>query len=79
MIQLTTANRSDACVQLLRTARDHFILGGQRIQYTFPALVSASLRLARTAKDAEVPVRDRYCDPNVWLNLYMSLLGRTFA
>ncbi|KAG7528451.1 hypothetical protein FFLO_06160 [Filobasidium floriforme] len=55
IVHLFSSADANKHILLLRTARDHFILGGQRIQYTFPALVSASLRLARTAKDAEVP------------------------
>jgi len=46
--------------QLLKTARNRFALGGARIQYTFPALTSAALQLARRSVSVSRPPIETY-------------------
>lgn len=41
------------CVQLLQTARKHLEAGGERMRYTFPALITSSIKLCRRYKNCE--------------------------
>jgi len=40
-------------MQLLQTARKHFEAGGERMRYTFPALITSSIKLCRRFKNRE--------------------------
>ena len=51
---LMRSDDTDVLLQLLTVARTHFSLGGpKRLQFTFPALVFAALRLARSVAQRE--------------------------
>lgn len=44
---------SDLNWQLLQTARRHFDLGADRMRFTFPALITSSIKLCRRYKNRE--------------------------
>ncbi|KAJ3820214.1 vacuolar protein sorting-associated protein 35 [Lentinula raphanica] len=47
MVHLFKAESLDVQFELLQTARRHFDLGGERMRFTFPALITSSIRLCR--------------------------------
>ncbi|KZT22073.1 vacuolar protein sorting-associated protein 35 [Neolentinus lepideus HHB14362 ss-1] len=50
MVHLFKAESLDAQFELLQTARRHFELGGERMRYTYPALITATIKLCRRYK-----------------------------
>ena len=46
--------------QILQTARRHFETGGERMRYTYPALITASIKLCRRYKNREHVVSVSY-------------------
>lgn len=44
-------------MKLLQIARKHFDLGGERMRFTFPALITSSIKLCRRYKNREHLVR----------------------
>ncbi|KAL1727632.1 vacuolar protein sorting-associated protein 35 [Schizophyllum commune] len=53
MVHLFRSDNLDTQFELLQTARRHFDLGGERIRYTFPALITAAIKLCRRYKTRE--------------------------
>ncbi|KAH7884051.1 vacuolar protein sorting-associated protein 35 [Phlebopus sp. FC_14] len=53
MVHLFKANSLDVQFELLQTARKHFEAGGERMRYTFPALITSSIKLCRRYKNRE--------------------------
>ncbi|KAJ3930651.1 MAG: vacuolar protein sorting-associated protein 35 [Lentinula lateritia] len=47
MVHLFKAQSLDVQFELLQTARRHFDLGGERMRFTFPALITSSIKLCR--------------------------------
>ncbi|KAJ4485335.1 vacuolar protein sorting-associated protein 35 [Lentinula aciculospora] len=47
MVHLFKAESLDVQFELLQTARRHFDLGGERMRFTFPALITSSIKLCR--------------------------------
>ncbi|KAJ3751230.1 vacuolar protein sorting-associated protein 35 [Lentinula detonsa] len=47
MVHLFRADSLDVQFELLQTARRHFDLGGERMRFTFPALITSSIKLCR--------------------------------
>jgi vacuolar protein sorting-associated protein 35 len=47
MVHLFRADALDVQYELLQAARRHFETGGERMRYTFPALITASVKLCR--------------------------------
>ncbi|KIJ21267.1 hypothetical protein PAXINDRAFT_164841 [Paxillus involutus ATCC 200175] len=53
MVHLFRADSLDVQFELLQTARKHFEAGGERMRYTFPALITSSIKLCRRYKNRE--------------------------
>ncbi|KAF9221315.1 vacuolar protein sorting-associated protein 35 [Gyrodon lividus] len=53
MVHLFRADSLDVQFELLQTARKHFEAGGERMRYTFPALITSSIKLCRRYKNHE--------------------------
>ncbi|KAF9242390.1 vacuolar protein sorting-associated protein 35 [Melanogaster broomeanus] len=53
MVHLFRADSLDVQFELLQMARKHFEAGGERMRYTFPALITASIKLCRRYKNRE--------------------------
>ncbi|KIJ58735.1 hypothetical protein HYDPIDRAFT_119299 [Hydnomerulius pinastri MD-312] len=53
MVHLFRADSLDVQFELLQTARRHFEAGGERMRYTFPALITSSIKLCRRYKNRE--------------------------
>ncbi|KIM51553.1 hypothetical protein SCLCIDRAFT_18377 [Scleroderma citrinum Foug A] len=53
MVHLFRAESLDVQFELLQTARKHFEAGGERMRYTFPALITSSIKLCRRFKNRE--------------------------
>ncbi|KIM81736.1 hypothetical protein PILCRDRAFT_488550 [Piloderma croceum F 1598] len=53
MVHLFRAESLDVQFELLQTARRHFEAGGERMRFTFPALITASIKLCRRYKNRE--------------------------
>ncbi len=63
--------------QLLQIARRHFDLGGERMRFTFPALITSSIRLCRRYKNREHEVRASAVEPaSCYSSRRRSLNGR---
>lgn len=59
MVHLFKTSDLDIQFELLQTARRHFDAGGERMRFTFPALITSAIRLARRykANESEVSVK----------------------
>ncbi|RDB24655.1 Vacuolar protein sorting-associated protein 35B [Hypsizygus marmoreus] len=53
MVHLFRAESLDVQFELLQVARRHFDLGGERMRFTFPALITSSIKLCRRYKNRE--------------------------
>ncbi|KAJ3515633.1 hypothetical protein NLJ89_g1633 [Agrocybe chaxingu] len=53
MVHLFRSESLDTQFELLQIARRHFDLGGERMRYTFPALITSSIKLCRRYKNRE--------------------------
>ncbi|KAL4244147.1 Vacuolar protein sorting-associated protein 35 [Abortiporus biennis] len=53
MVHLFRAESLDVQFELLQTARRHFETGGDRMRYTYPALITAAIKLCRRYKNRE--------------------------
>ncbi|KAL5002323.1 vacuolar protein sorting-associated protein 35 [Aspergillus recurvatus] len=53
LVHLLQASENDTQLKLLQATRKAYLDGNERIRYTFPAVVSASIRLARNLKSRE--------------------------
>ncbi|KAG2028612.1 vacuolar protein sorting-associated protein 35, partial [Suillus americanus] len=53
MVHLFRADSLDIQFDLLQTARKHLEAGGERMRYTFPALITSSIKLCRRYKNCE--------------------------
>ncbi|KAF7797675.1 hypothetical protein EIP86_008875 [Pleurotus ostreatoroseus] len=53
MVHLFRAESLDVQFELLQTARRHFELGGERMRFTYPALITATIKLCRRYKNRE--------------------------
>ncbi|KAF8439372.1 vacuolar protein sorting-associated protein 35 [Boletus edulis BED1] len=53
MVHLFRAESLGVQFELLQTARRHFEMGGERMRYTFPALITSSIKLCRRYKNRE--------------------------
>jgi len=53
MVHLFRAESLDVQFELLQIARRHFDLGGERMRFTFPALITSSIKLCRRYKNRE--------------------------
>ncbi|KAI9462710.1 vacuolar protein sorting-associated protein 35 [Boletus coccyginus] len=53
MVHLFRADSLAVQFELLQTARRHFEAGGERMRYTFPALITSSIKLCRRYKNRE--------------------------
>ncbi|KAL0576891.1 retromer complex subunit Vps35 [Marasmius crinis-equi] len=53
MVHLFKAESLDVQFELLQTARKHFDLGGERMRFTFPALITSAIKLCRRYKNRE--------------------------
>ncbi|KAG8220725.1 vacuolar protein sorting-associated protein 35 [Butyriboletus roseoflavus] len=53
MVHLFRAESLAVQYELLQTARRHFEAGGERMRYTFPALITSSIKLCRRYKNRE--------------------------
>ncbi|KAG1746868.1 vacuolar protein sorting-associated protein 35 [Suillus lakei] len=53
MVHLFRADSLDIQFDLLQTARKHLEAGGERMRYTFPALITSSIKLCRRYKNRE--------------------------
>ncbi|KAG1741778.1 vacuolar protein sorting-associated protein 35 [Suillus paluster] len=53
MVHLFRADSLDIQFELLQTARKHLEAGGERMRYTFPALITSSIKLCRRYKNCE--------------------------
>ncbi|KAL0068033.1 retromer complex subunit Vps35 [Marasmius tenuissimus] len=53
MVHLFKAESLDVQFELLQTARRHFDLGGERMRFTFPALITSAIKLCRRYKNRE--------------------------
>ncbi|KAG6829895.1 hypothetical protein H0H92_003028 [Tricholoma furcatifolium] len=53
MVHLFRAESLDIQYELLQTARKHFDAGGERMRFTFPALITSSIKLCRRYKNRE--------------------------
>ncbi|TFY81799.1 hypothetical protein EWM64_g2215 [Hericium alpestre] len=53
MVHLFRAESLSAQFELLQSARRHFEAGGDRMRYTFPALITSSIKLCRRYKNRE--------------------------
>jgi vacuolar protein sorting-associated protein 35 len=54
MVHLFRAESLDVQFELLQTARRHFDLGGERMRFTFPALITSSIKLCRRYHNREL-------------------------
>ncbi|KII94417.1 hypothetical protein PLICRDRAFT_50388 [Plicaturopsis crispa FD-325 SS-3] len=53
MVHLFRSESLDVQFELLQTARRHFDLSGERMRYTFPALITSAIKLCRRYKERE--------------------------
>ncbi|KAM6497809.1 Vacuolar protein sorting-associated protein 35 [Amanita muscaria] len=53
MVHLFRAESLDVQFELLQTARKHFEAGGERMRFTFPALITSAIKLCRRYKNRE--------------------------
>ncbi|KAJ7632384.1 vacuolar protein sorting-associated protein 35 [Roridomyces roridus] len=53
MVHLFRADSLDVQFELLQIARRHFNAGGERMRFTFPALITSSIKLCRRYKSRE--------------------------
>ncbi|KXN86149.1 Vacuolar protein sorting-associated protein 35 [Leucoagaricus sp. SymC.cos] len=53
MVHLFRAESLDVQYELLQTARRHFEAGGERMRFTFPALITSTIKLCRRYKNRE--------------------------
>ncbi|KAF9466893.1 vacuolar protein sorting-associated protein 35 [Collybia nuda] len=53
MVHLFRAESLDVQFELLQVARRHFDAGGERMRFTFPALITSSIKLCRRYKNRE--------------------------
>ncbi|KAL4885063.1 vacuolar protein sorting-associated protein 35 [Aspergillus karnatakaensis] len=53
IVHLLQASENDTQLKLLQATRKAYLDGNERIRYTFPAIVSSSIRLARKLKSRE--------------------------
>ncbi|ESK84665.1 vacuolar protein sorting-associated protein 35 [Moniliophthora roreri MCA 2997] len=53
MVHLFRAESLDVQFELLQIARKHFDAGGERMRFTFPALITSSIKLCRRYKNRE--------------------------
>lgn len=53
MVHLFRADSVDTQFELLQMARKHFDLGGERMRFTFPALITSAIKLCRRCKNQE--------------------------
>ncbi|KAJ7231437.1 vacuolar protein sorting-associated protein 35, partial [Mycena haematopus] len=53
MVHLFRADSLDVQFELLQIARKHFDAGGERMRFTFPALITSSIKLCRRYKNRE--------------------------
>ncbi|KAF8169937.1 vacuolar protein sorting-associated protein 35 [Pholiota molesta] len=53
MVHLFRSESLDTQFELLQIARRHFDLGGERMRFTFPALITSSIKLCRRYKNRE--------------------------
>ncbi|KAF7304622.1 Vacuolar protein sorting-associated protein 35 [Mycena kentingensis (nom. inval.)] len=53
MVHLFRAESLDVQFELLQIARRHFDAGGERMRFTFPALITSSIKLCRRYKNRE--------------------------
>ncbi|EMD41515.1 hypothetical protein CERSUDRAFT_110069 [Gelatoporia subvermispora B] len=53
MVHLFRAESLDVQFELLQTARRHFEAGGERMRFTYPALITAAIKLCRRYKNQE--------------------------
>ncbi|THV01238.1 vacuolar protein sorting-associated protein 35 [Dendrothele bispora CBS 962.96] len=53
MVHLFRAESLDVQFELLQIARRHFDAGGERMRFTFPALITAAIKLCRRYKNRE--------------------------
>ncbi|KAJ6606670.1 vacuolar protein sorting-associated protein 35 [Mycena vulgaris] len=53
MVHLFRADSLDIQFELLQIARRHFDAGGERMRFTFPALITSSIKLCRRYKNRE--------------------------
>nr|GAT58022.1 vacuolar protein sorting-associated protein 35 [Mycena chlorophos] len=53
MVHLFRAESLDVQFELLQVARRHFDLGGERMRFTFPALITSSIKICRRYKSRE--------------------------
>ncbi|KJA21857.1 hypothetical protein HYPSUDRAFT_41489 [Hypholoma sublateritium FD-334 SS-4] len=53
MVHLFRSENLDTQFELLQIARRHFDLGGERMRFTFPALITSSIKLCRRYKNRE--------------------------
>ncbi|KAG6830850.1 hypothetical protein H0H87_006910 [Tephrocybe sp. NHM501043] len=53
MVHLFRAENLDTQYELFQIARRHFDAGGERMRFTFPALITASIKLCRRYKNSE--------------------------
>ena len=56
MVHLFRAESLDVQFELLQTARRHFEAGGERIRYTYPAVITNAVKLCRRYKQREQDV-----------------------
>jgi vacuolar protein sorting-associated protein 35 len=60
MVHLFRADNLDVQFELLQMARQHFDAGGERMRFTFPALITSAVRLARRYKAVEDEVMSTF-------------------
>ncbi|KIJ98261.1 hypothetical protein K443DRAFT_680904 [Laccaria amethystina LaAM-08-1] len=53
MVHLFRAESLDVQFELLQIARRHFDMGGERMRFTFPALITSSIKLCRRYKNRQ--------------------------
>ncbi|EKM60540.1 uncharacterized protein PHACADRAFT_246546 [Phanerochaete carnosa HHB-10118-sp] len=53
MVHLFRADSLDVQFEILQTARRHFETGGERMRYTYPALITSAVKLVRRYKNRE--------------------------
>ncbi|KLO17589.1 vacuolar protein sorting-associated protein 35 [Schizopora paradoxa] len=58
MVHLFRADSLDVQFELLQTARRHFEAGGERIRYTYPAVITNAIKLCRRYKQREQDITD---------------------
>ncbi|KAJ3558756.1 hypothetical protein NM688_g732 [Phlebia brevispora] len=57
MVHLFRAESLDVQFELLQTARRHFELGGDRMRFTYPALITATIKLCRRKRTGRAKSR----------------------